>query len=136
MDIGAIFRPRPALSEAEAARGQRWLIWEGTSQMGFNSITGSGFIAAFALLLGANNFQIGVLAALPFLTMPLQVTTVVLVERLRRRKVLAVTGWFASQSLWVPIALIPVFLDVPGAGAVSVLLGLVAGHSLFTALPN
>jgi MFS family permease len=104
--------------------------------MGFNSITGSGFIAAFALLLGANNFQIGVLAALPFLTMPLQVTTVALVDRLRRRKVIAVTGWFASQSLWVPIALIPLFLDIPGAGAVSALLGLVAVQSLFTAIQN
>jgi MFS family permease len=134
--VAAAFRPRPDLSEAETARGQRWLIWEGTSQMGFNSITGSGFIAAFALVLGANNFQIGVLAALPFLTMPLQVTTVALVERLRRRKVIAVTSWFASQALWIPIALIPVFLGVPGAGAVSALLGFVAVQSLFTAIQN
>ena len=41
--------------------------------MGFNSITESGFLAAYALLLGANNFQIGVLAALPFWVQPTQI---------------------------------------------------------------
>lgn len=136
MGLLSLFQPKTTLSDEESRRGQRWLIWEGTAQMGFNSITGSGFVAAFALLLGANNFQIGMLAALPFLTMPLQVVTVGLVERLRRRKLISVVGWLLSQALWIPIALIPLFLAVPGASAISALLALVGVQSLFTAIQN
>ncbi|NQU97815.1 MAG: hypothetical protein HQ548_09255 [Chloroflexi bacterium] len=69
--------------------------------MGFSSITGSGFLAAFALMLGADNLQIGLLAALPFLAMPLQVATVDLVERLRRRKATAVVAMLSAQAVWI-----------------------------------
>lgn len=66
----------------------------------------------------------------------LQVPTVLLVERLRRRKVIAVTTWTVAQLLWLPIALIPLFLDVPSAGAVSMLLGVIAVRSVLNAVTN
>ena len=97
--------------------------------MGFGSIAGSGFLAAYALILGASNFQIGILAALPFLAQPTQIFMVALVERLRMRKALAVTTWALALSVWIPIALIPFLMDVPGALSVSALLGLVALQS-------
>ena len=106
------------------------------ASMGFASITGSGFLAAFALMLGADNLQIGLLAALPFLAMPLQVATVGLVERLRRRKAIAVVAMLSAQTVWIPIALIPVFAGVPSPGAVSLLLGLIAIRSVFVAIQN
>ena len=37
--------------------------------LGFFSITTSGFLAAYALALGANNFQIGVLASIPLVSL-------------------------------------------------------------------
>lgn len=104
--------------------------------MGLGSITGSGLLAAYALALGANNLQIGVLAALPFLFMPLQLSTVVLVEKIRRRKLLATPLWIVAQSTWVPIALIPVLVDAPGAGAVSLLLVFMAVRSAAVAMQN
>lgn len=104
--------------------------------MGFGSVTGSGFLAAFALLLGANNFQIGVLASIPFATMPLQVFTVALVIRLKRRKLIALTAWTGAQLVWIPIALIPVFMDTPGAGPISVLLGLISLRGILAAMQN
>jgi hypothetical protein len=60
--------PKPTISDQDVASGLRWLTWEGMASMGFFSITTSGFLAAYALLLGCNNFQIGILAAIPFLT--------------------------------------------------------------------
>lgn len=111
----------------------KWLTWEGAASMGFGSITGSGFLAAYALLMGANNFQIGVLAALPFLLQPAQILMIVVVERLKMRKALAVSSWTLAQALWIPVALIPVFMEVPSAPAVSALLGLVALRSLLAA---
>jgi len=92
---------------------------EGMASLGFYSITTSGFLAAYALALGANNLQIGVLAAIPFIAQPLQIPAILLVERLRKRKVIAVPTWFIAQALWLPIALIPVFMDVPSGAAIS-----------------
>ena len=129
-------RPRPALSEDDLRRGLRSFTIEGAATMGLGSITGSGLLAAYALILGANNFQIGVLAALPFLAMPLQVFTVGLVENIRRRKVIAIPLWALAQSIWIPIALIPVLVDAPGGGAISMLLGLMAMRSIVVALQN
>jgi MFS family permease len=101
---------------------------------GFTSITTSGILAAFALALGANNFQIGVLAAIPFIMQPLQIPVILLVEKLRRRKAIAVISWFLAQLLWFPVALIPVFIEVPGAGAISILLVLMAIRGVFMAI--
>ena len=66
------------------------MTWAGIVSMAFSSITKSGFLAAFALALGANNFQIGILAALPFIMQLLQIPAIFLFEKLRRRKALAV----------------------------------------------
>jgi len=109
---------------------------EGMSSLGFFSITTSGFLAAFALALGANNLQIGILAAIPFLTQPLQIAAIPLVEKIRLRKAISIGTWIPAQMLWIPIALVPFFLDVPSAGAISVLLGLLAIRGLLVAIFN
>jgi len=109
---------------------------EGMASLGFYSITTSGFLAAYALALGANNLQIGVLAAIPFIAQPLQIPAILLVERLRKRKVIAVPTWFIAQALWLPIALIPVFMDVPSGAAISLLIWLMAIRGIFSALVN
>ena len=114
--------PKPTISDQDVAGGLRWLTWEGTASMGFFSITTSGFLAAYALALGCNNFQIGILAALPFLAQPIQILAIPLVERFRRRKIITLTSWIPAQLLWLPIALVPLFLDVPSASAVALLL--------------
>jgi hypothetical protein len=85
---------------------------------GLDGLTSGGFLAAFALALGASNLQIGILTALPFIGQTFQIPAVLLVERLGRRKVVAVPAYFLAQSLWIPIALIPVFLGVPSGAAV------------------
>jgi MFS family permease len=104
--------------------------------MGFFSITTSGFLAAYALLLGCNNFQIGVLAALPFLTQPLQIFVIPLVERFRQRKVITLASWIPAQLSWVLIALIPLFLDVPSSSAVVLLLATIGIRGVFVSITN
>ncbi|MFO8101008.1 MAG: MFS transporter [Dehalococcoidia bacterium] len=131
--IAEIFRPKTSLSDEEAAAGLKWWTREGTASQGFWSITTSGFLAAYALTLGCNNFQIGVLAAIPLLTQPLQIAFIPLVEKLRWRKAIAFGAWVPAQLLWLPVALIPFFLDVPGARAIAVLLGLMALRGVFVA---
>ena len=61
MNLFRLLKPKPTISEQDVATGLRWLTREGTVSLGFSSITTSGFLAAFALALGANNLQIGIL---------------------------------------------------------------------------
>jgi len=122
--------PQSNISEDERSRGLTLLVWEGVSTMGFGSIMSSGFITAYALLLGANNLEIGILAALPFIMQPLQLIQTPIVERVKRRKLVAVLAWGIAQSLWILVALIPLLLDVPGSAAVSALLALIGLRGL------
>jgi len=136
MSMFRFLKPKPTISEEEVSRGLRYMTLEGMASLGFFSITTSGFLAAFALALGANNLQIGILAALPFLTQPLQLPAILLVEKVRRRKAISILTWVPAQLLWIPIALIPFFLDVPSAGAISMLLGLIAVRGVLVAISN
>ncbi|HSW57319.1 MAG TPA: MFS transporter [Dehalococcoidales bacterium] len=131
-----MFEPKAALTNKETAHGLRMLTLEGMTSAGFTSITTSGLLAAFALALGANNMQIGILAAIPFLMQLLQIPAILLVERLRRRKAIAVTTWFVAQLFWFPMALIPFFFEVPSAAAISALLVLLAIRGVFSAVTN
>jgi MFS family permease len=134
MNLFRFLKPKPTISDGELTTGLRWLTLEGTFSLGFNSITTSGFLAAFALALGANNLQIGILAAIPFIMQIIQLPAIWLVERVRRRKAIAVMSWFPAQLLWFPIALIPIFVGTPGASAISLLLGLMAMRGLLNAV--
>lgn len=136
MRLSRLFRPEPSLSEQEVQRGLRMMTWEGMASTGFTSITTSGFLAAYALAIGANNFQIGMLASLPFIMQLLQIPSIYLVEKVRSRKAISVIAWFIAQLLWFPIALIPIFLDIPGDRAVSFLLMLIAIRGVMTAITN
>jgi len=136
MNLFRLFTPKPTLSEQETAHGLRMLTREGIVSMGFGGIAGGAFLAAFALALGANYLQIGILAAIPSLMQPLQIPIILLVERLKQRKLIAVSGWFLAQLLWFPMALIPFFIGTPSAGAISMLLGLMAVRSIFSAAVN
>jgi len=46
MGLRESFRPKLTISDQDLASGLRWLTWEGTTAMGFFSITTSGFLAA------------------------------------------------------------------------------------------
>lgn len=104
--------------------------------MGYWSITTSGFLAAYALALGATNLQIGMLASLSFLAQLIQIPAIVLVERIRKRKLIALITWIPAQLIWIPIALIPLYMDIPSPGAISALLGLMALRSTMGAITN
>ena len=81
MNIVGLFRPRAELSADERAGGLRAMTWQAVSASAADGFASGGFLAAFALAMGANNTQIGIMTALPFLVQPLQVLALVVVER-------------------------------------------------------
>jgi MFS family permease len=133
MNVTTILGPKPSISEPELARGLRMITWQGVTASAMFSVVNSGFLAAYALALGANNLQIGILAAIPFIMQPFQIPAVALVERLRLRKLIAVLTWFPAQAMWLVIGLIPLFVDAPSGPAVALLLGAMALRGSLTA---
>lgn len=134
MNLLAFLKPKPTISDRDMNSGVRWLNLEGLVSNALFSIIGSGLLVAFALALGANNLQVGILAALPSLMQVVQLPATWLVERFRRRKAIAVIAFFLAQMVWFPIALIPFFIETPSGGAISLLLILMACRFLFGAI--
>lgn len=117
----AILRPVSSISPEELAAGQRALVFD----LAWASITGafSGgvILVAFALALGATPLQIGLLAAIPFITQAAQLPAILLVERMRQRRKIGVLSITASRVIILSIALVP-YSAAPGL-ALSVLIG-------------
>ncbi|MDE2903399.1 MAG: MFS transporter [Chloroflexota bacterium] len=134
--LAAVFEPRDALTDEQRRAGLRALNYQAIAASGADGLISGGFLAAFALLLGASNVHIGILTALPPILQPVQLVAVVLIERLRMRKPFAVMSYFIAYAAWVPVALIPFVLDVPNAGAVTLLLVFVALRGVAQAFLN
>jgi MFS family permease len=104
-----------ALAPAEVRRGLRLSVIEGALANVHISVTGGAFLTGFALLLGANSFDLGLIAALPFIGQLFSFVGAYLEQRTgeRRRTASLLAG--ASRVAWLFFALLP-FLG--GLGAV------------------
>lgn len=79
-----------------------WIIRQGMGIQIMESLAVGAFLTAFALALGASNFVIGLLAAVPHLAQLAQIPAVYAVERIRRRRdVYVFSGWVARPMLLV-----------------------------------
>lgn len=136
MAIPGFLQPSTDLTEETRQRGLKTLTFQAIAASGADGLMSGGFLAAFALLLGASNFHIGILTALPFLMQTIQIMAVVVVERLRMRKLIAVPSYFTVYISWAPIALIPFIVDVPDSRAVLLLLFFTGIRGVGSALVN
>ena len=108
------FAPRDSeLGPHEIQRGLRFLLFDGVSSQVMGALTGGALLVAFALQLGASNKVIGLIAAVGPLSQLLQLPATVMVERLRRRKVLVVLVSLVGRLFWVVVAAIPFVVPPP-----------------------
>lgn len=128
--------PIEHLSDRQRAAGLRWTTWQGITATAIYSVINNGFLVAFALALGANNLQVGILAALPFIGQPFQIAAMYLVERFRRRKLITMICWAPAQTVWLLLAFIPLLIEVPSGLAVSGVIALMAVRSILIAFVN
>jgi MFS family permease len=93
--------------------GRKWLriaTVEGGFATVFITFTGGAFITGLALMLGANDFDIGLLAAIPFLSQVAQVVSAYMVDRTGQRKRIAVVASAVARQMWwlvLPALLLP-----------------------------
>ena len=136
MFLKTLFRPHESITDRQHQAGLRALKFQTIAASGADGLASGGFLAAFALILGASNVHIGIMTAIPFIMQPIQIAAVVVVERLRARKIVAVPSYLVSYVAWVPVAMIPFLLDVPNPGAVTLLLFFIAIRGVGIAFVN
>ena len=113
-------QPQDQIEERQVQSGLRMLLCDGACSQAMGAFTGGAVLVAFAVLLGASNLVIGLLAAVGPLTQILQIPAVFLVDRTGMRKVLVVLSSLLSRMCWLVVALIPWL--VPEQQRVAVLL--------------
>ncbi len=102
-----LLRPKEHVNNEEMQRGLRMLLFDGVCSQIMGVFTGGAFLVAFALLLGASNKIIGLLAAVGPLTQVLQIPAIFVVDRVALRKALVVISSFFSRLAWFVVAVIP-----------------------------
>lgn len=85
-----ILQPKQELTEEDVRKGLRLVIGDGLAAEAMTTFTGGAFLVAMSLLLGASNFQIGLLAAMPTFTNLFQLISIWLVRRFNNRRGVAV----------------------------------------------
>ena len=96
--------PDDEVSDERLEQGLRWLLRNGIGGQAMETLSTGALLVAYALQLGASNLTIGLLAALPHLAQFAQLPGVWLVERLRRRRFIAVIVGAASRPMYLGMA--------------------------------
>ena len=100
-------KPLEQIDETWLNKGLRNVVLDAVCSQTMGVLTGGAFLVAFALLLGASNKVIGIIAAIGPFAQILQIAAVFLVERIRVRKALVVVTAFFSRILWLLVAVLP-----------------------------
>ena len=124
--------PAPADPRTDGLRRTlRLVLLDSLASETMGTLTSGVFLAGFAVALDASNFMIGVLAAIPFLVQFLQLPAVLLVERLRRRRVLSVVTSAIARIFILAVAATPL---LPHGAAIMAVAALVAINQGFSAV--
>jgi MFS family permease len=123
--VTGVLATQPPLAPSAIQRALRLSVVEGLLSNIHITVTAGAFLTGFALLLGAGDFELGLIAALPFVGQLFQFVGAYLEERLgERRRLVALTAAI-SRSLWAIIAALP-FLAVLGTARLPIFLLILA----------
>jgi len=114
----------------ELRKSLRLVIYDGLSSEVMTTFTGSTFLVAMGVLLGASNFQIGVLASLPTFTNIFQLVSIWLVRRFNSRRTVSIA---CSVLARVPL-LCAGFLIFFFSSSFTVVLCFLSFHYLFASI--
>jgi MFS family permease len=123
------FKPAESLTQQEINKGLNLVIKDGLAAEAMTALTGGTFLVAMALQLGASNFQIGLLAALPTLTNVFQLLAIWLVQKYNNRRAVAVITNFIARFPLLIIGILP-FLFTTGT-SIQALIFLLFFHYFF-----
>ena len=103
--------PSLTLRKREITHGLDLVIKEGLTSEAMTTLTGGTFLMAMALLLGASNFQIGLVAALPTITNGFQIITTWLLQKYNNRRATAVIANGLARLPLLLIGMLPLIFS-------------------------
>ncbi|WEK33942.1 MAG: MFS transporter [Candidatus Pseudobacter hemicellulosilyticus] len=106
------WRPKEVLTEEEIHHGLKQVIKDGLTSEVMTTLTGGAFLVAFALLLGASNLQIGLLASLPTMVNVFQLVSIWLVRRYNNRRAVSVICSVLARLPLLVIGAMPLFFGM------------------------
>src|SRR3954465_4899374 len=98
------------LTPVQVRTGLKRMIKDGLATEAMSCLTEGAFLVALALQLGASNFQIGLLAALPTFTNVFQLTAIWLVQRYKSRRAITVISLFLARVPLFIVGVLPFLL--------------------------
>jgi MFS family permease len=101
-------------AEPEERRALRLILYDALASEAMGTLTTGVFLVGFAVALGADNFSIGVLAAVPFAVQLLQIPAVLLVERWRGRRDICVWSTAVGRTFLFGAAAAPLLGESAG----------------------
>ena len=104
------WKPTRNLTEKDLQSGMKLVIGDGLASEAMTTLTGGTFLVAMAVLLGASNFQIGVLAALPTFTNIFQLISIWLVRRFNNRRAVSVVCSICARTPLILAGMMILFL--------------------------
>jgi MFS family permease len=108
----SLLRTREHLTERDLDRAKRLITVDGICSMAMASVQGGPFLTAFALGIGASNYDIGLVAAIGFLSQAVQLPSLFLLQRFPYRRAITVASAVSSRLVWAFIILTPaLFVD-------------------------
>ena len=105
--------PKESLSQEDINLGLRMMLYDAAFVTVISVLTTGAFLVGFALALGASNAVVGVVAAIGPLSQILQLPSIILVERFRKRKLLTLYAASVSRASWLVIAAVPWIVPKP-----------------------
>jgi MFS family permease len=114
------------ISAGQLKKGLHYAVVEIGFAGVMGNIMGGVILTGFALALGATDYQIGILAALPAITNLVQIHASYLVEKRGDRRGIVLASVWAGRSIWIPILLLPFIpIDWVSSHLMSIFLGLI-----------
>ncbi|MBS1524899.1 MAG: MFS transporter [Bacteroidetes bacterium] len=106
-------KPVKNLSEDQLKSGLKLVVADGLSAEAMVVFTSGTFLTAMAIQMGASNFQLGVLAALPTFTTIFQLLSIWLVQKFKNRRAITAFCNFMARVPLIAIGVLP-FLFTAG----------------------
>jgi MFS family permease len=103
----AFWHPVPHIDSDALRRGLRAFQGDGICSQVRDSLLAGPLLVGYALLLGASNLGVGVLSSLGPATQILQLPTVALIERWRKRKAICWWAAFFARTAWIGVLVLP-----------------------------
>jgi MFS family permease len=122
-------KPSEFLSQRQITNGLNLVIKEGMATEAMTALTSGTFLVAMAILLGASNVQIGVLAALPSFSSLFQLVAIRLLQKYNNRRAIAVLSNIVARLPLLIIGLLPLLFTT--STSIEVLIFLLFFHYFF-----